>query len=42
MEFKYFKMTISITLVLAFLIAFMNIMSMENAKLIGGQIGQII
>jgi hypothetical protein len=33
MEFAYFKSVVGITLVLAFMMAFMNMMSLENAKL---------
>lgn len=32
MDFAYFKSVIGITLVLAFIVAFMNMMSLENAK----------
>jgi len=34
MDFAYFKSVIGITLVLAFIMAFMNIMSLENTKLL--------
>lgn len=34
MEFAYFKSVVGITLVMAFIIAFMNIMSLENTKLL--------
>lgn len=34
MDFAYFKLVIGITLVLAFIMAFMNIMSLENTKLL--------
>lgn len=34
MDFAYFKSIAGITLVLAFIIAFMNMMSLENTKLL--------
>lgn len=34
MDFAYFKSVVGITLVLAFIIAFMNMMSLENTKLL--------
>jgi hypothetical protein len=34
MDFAYFKSVIGITLVLAFIMAFMNMMSLENTKLL--------
>jgi hypothetical protein len=34
MDFAYFKSVIGITLVLALLIAFMNMLSLENTKLL--------
>lgn len=33
MEFAYFKAIVGITLVMAFIMAFMNMMSLENTKL---------
>lgn len=34
MDFAYFKSVIGITLVLALMMAFMNMMSLENTKLL--------
>lgn len=33
MDFEYFKSVVGITLVLAFILAFMNMMSLENTRL---------
>jgi hypothetical protein len=37
MDFAYFKSVIGITLVLAFMLAFINMMSLENTKLLVSQ-----
>lgn len=34
MDFSYFKCIVGITLVMAFIISFMNIISLENYKLL--------
>ncbi len=36
MDFAYFKSVIGITLVLAFIMTFINMMSLENTKLLIG------